>query len=109
MSSGDFSIGSKVWPGVSKVIEEMGELQQVFGKLIGAAGGINHWDGSNLREKLIEEIADLQAALDFFKSVCLTFKENARIEDRVRKKSDLFRQWHRDPVPLTDEHDVEVK
>jgi len=36
--SGDFSIGSAVWPGVSKVIEEMGELQQVLGKLIAVAG-----------------------------------------------------------------------
>jgi len=26
MNSGDFSIGSKVWPGTSKVIEEMGEF-----------------------------------------------------------------------------------
>jgi hypothetical protein len=25
MASGDFSIGSSVWPGVSKVVEEVGE------------------------------------------------------------------------------------
>ena len=60
--SGDFSIGSKLWPGVSKVIEEMGELQQVLGKLIAVAGETKHWDG-DLRPKLIEEIGDLRAAL----------------------------------------------
>src|ERR1700722_949537 len=65
--SGDFSIGSKVWPGTSKVIEEMGELQQVLGKLIAVAGDTKHWDG-DLRKKLIEEIGELSAALDFFKT-----------------------------------------
>jgi hypothetical protein len=28
-SGGDFSIGNAVWPGTSKLLEEMGELQQV--------------------------------------------------------------------------------
>jgi hypothetical protein len=63
--SGDFSIGSKVWPGASKVIEEIGELMQVLGKLIAVAGDTKHWDG-DLRPRLVEEMGDLTAALMFF-------------------------------------------
>lgn len=33
--SGDFSIGGTLWPGLSKLIEECGEVLQVGGKLIG--------------------------------------------------------------------------
>lgn len=33
---GPFSIGSTTWPGVSRVLEELGELGQVLGKLIGS-------------------------------------------------------------------------
>lgn len=94
--SGDFSIGSKVWPGTSKVIEEMGELQQVLGKLIAVAGETKHWDG-DLRKKLVEEIGDLTAALVFFKTENLTADEEQQIDERARKKCDLFRQWHANP------------
>ena len=94
--SGDFSIGSKVWPGTSKVIEEMGELMQVLGKLIAVAGNTKHWDG-DLRPKLIEEMGDLTAALMFFTTENLTDSEQRQIVERTKKKRDLFRQWHADP------------
>ena len=57
--SGDFSIGSDVWSGISKLIEEAGEVTQVCGKLIAIAGASEHWDGTDLRERLEDEIADL--------------------------------------------------
>ncbi len=38
-ASGDFSIGSDIWPGISKLIEEAAEVGQVCGKLIGSGGG----------------------------------------------------------------------
>src|ERR1700722_7934464 len=60
-----FAIGSKVWPGLSKLIEECGEVVQVCGKLLGTGGASAHWDGSDLRERLTEEIADVLAAARF--------------------------------------------
>lgn len=93
-NSGDFSIGSNVWPGTSKLIEEMGELQQVLGKLLGTAGEVNHWDGTNLRERLIEEIADLRAALIFFTTVNLTANDSNDLEARVCDKLVKFHEWH---------------
>jgi hypothetical protein len=97
MNSGDFSIGSKIWPGTSKVIEEMGELQQVLGKLIAVAGDTKHWDG-DLRKRLVEEIGDLSAALVFFKTENLTLDEVKQVAERAEKKVALFRQWHANPT-----------
>lgn len=90
--SGDFSIGSKVWPGTSKLIEEMGELQQVLGKLIASHGDPAHWSG-DLREKLVEEIADTMGALAFFVEKNMN-DEMKIVENRTLSKLALFRKWH---------------
>ena len=37
-ASGDFAIGGEVWPGLGKLVEEMGELGTVLGKLIATRG-----------------------------------------------------------------------
>jgi hypothetical protein len=92
--SGDFSIGSKVWPGTSKVIEEMRDLGQVLAKLIGTMGDTKHWDGSDLRKKLIEELGDLVAAILFFQSENLTQDEGLQIAEQTAKKLAIFRRWH---------------
>lgn len=97
--SGDFSIGSKVWPGTSKVIEEMGELQQLLGKLLGTAGETKHWDGSDLKERLKEEIADVMAALEFFQENNFTANDLLDIAYRTEEKGLLFSKWHSDQEP----------
>lgn len=88
-----YSIGSTRWPGLSKMIEETGELQQVAGKLLGSDGEIRHWDGTNLRERLHEEIADVQAALIFFQQV--NALDITRIDFRTDTKLAQFWKWHR--------------
>lgn len=94
LGNGDFSIGNRVWPGTSKLIEETGELQQVLGKLIAVAGAAEtHWSG-NLREKLVEEIGDVRAALAFFVEENITEREIEFIEQRSFDKLELFRKWH---------------
>lgn len=93
---GDYSIGSEHWPGTSKLIEEMGELQQVLGKLLGTGGEVHHWDGSNLRERLLEEAGDLLAAIHFFRFQNLSDEENIAIAQRMDHKLELFMKWHRD-------------
>lgn len=60
-----FAIGDQDWPGISKLIEECGEVVQVCGKLMGTRGEHEHWDGSDLKVRLEEEIADLIAAVEF--------------------------------------------
>jgi NTP pyrophosphatase (non-canonical NTP hydrolase) len=93
--NGEFSIGGKVWPGASKLIEEMGELQQVLGKLIGSHGEIDHYDGTDLEKRLVDEIADVLAAIAFFRRQNLSANGPAQsIESRFGKKLALFEKWH---------------
>lgn len=87
-----FAIGDKEWPGISKLVEECGETLQVCGKLMGAAGQEQHWDGSNLHVRLEEELADLTAAILFVRE--LNALDGKRYAQRVEKKLARFRAWH---------------
>jgi NTP pyrophosphatase (non-canonical NTP hydrolase) len=92
----DFAIGSVVYPGLSKLMEECGEVLQVLGKIIAAHKcGLPenmHWDGTNLRERIHDELADLAAAVNFFGS--MNSLQDSAYRERVNKKLDLFCQWH---------------
>ncbi len=92
--AGPYSIGSTHWPGTSKLIEELGELGQVLGKLIAVDGDAeHHWSG-NLRLKLVDEIADVVAAARFFVSENMTEEETRFIAERIEHKLATFRKWH---------------
>lgn len=86
-----FAIGSPQWPGLSKLAEESGEVVQVIGKLMGNGGERDHWDGTNLRARLFDEVADLLAACDFVVEM-----NGFNLEQRRQAKLELFRKWHRD-------------
>lgn len=90
--TGDFSIGSSFWPGISKLLEEAGEVIQVGGKLLGTAGQLDHWDGTNLKERLEDELADLQAAIEFV--ACHNDLDDQRMRERIDRKIELFNEWH---------------
>lgn len=106
--SGPYSIGSDHWPGISKLAEESGEVQQVIGKLIGTGGANEHWDGSNLHERLQEEMADVMAACQFV--IEANGLDAARIAERVRTKLETFWAWHKErtapPVAWHPSHEV---
>ncbi len=89
----DFNLSGRSWPGLSKLIEECGEVVQVCGKLLGSNGVIHHWDGSNLKDRIEEELADLGAAIDFVVFWCNLSSE--KIEKRRRVKLDKFQEWKR--------------
>lgn len=93
MSVPDLAIGSEVWPGVAKLIEECGELQQVLGKIIAYPNG-DHPDGTDIKARLIEEIADAMAAATF------VITENGLSEQAVMQRTAAklvrFRTWHRE-------------
>ena len=94
MASGDFSIGSRLWPGISRVTEEAGELLAVCGKLIGSHGDTDHFDGTDLKRRLEEEIADLQAALIFVVEKNHQLDRQAIIQRRGQKL-EQYQLWHR--------------
>jgi NTP pyrophosphatase (non-canonical NTP hydrolase) len=89
---GEFSIGGDLWPGLSKLIEECGEVGQVAGKIIGNEGGADHWDGSHLPTRLVEEMGDVIAAI-FFVAKMNGLDEKA-IDARAAEKFKSFERWH---------------
>jgi NTP pyrophosphatase (non-canonical NTP hydrolase) len=95
---GPFAIGSTLWPGLSKLAEEAGEVVQVIGKLMGTGGAVMHWDGSNLAARLEDEVADLSAAMTFVIRHCRLDVE--AIDQRAVAKLQLFDEWHKEGDPL---------
>lgn len=93
---GAYAIGSDHWPGASRIIEECGELLQVLGKLQGAGGRAEHWDGSDLPQRLVEEIGDVQAALAFF--VQMNNLPEWLVRERRQEKFEQYVDWHENPT-----------
>jgi NTP pyrophosphatase (non-canonical NTP hydrolase) len=87
-----FDIGSRVWPGISKLIEECAEVVQVCGKLIALRGERRHWDGTDLKERLEDEVGDGYAAAQFVIEHCGL--DIGRIRARASQKHALFEKWH---------------
>ncbi len=78
--------------GVAKLIEECGELQQVLGKKLAWWDTDEpHWDGTDLRVRLQDEMGDVLAAIDFVVGQ-LALNPQA-IQDRVIAKGELFDTW----------------
>jgi NTP pyrophosphatase (non-canonical NTP hydrolase) len=85
--------------GRAKLAEEMGEVQQILGKLqaypqLALPTQELHPDGTNLRHRLENELGDLIAAVGFtIKKMGLNEKF---IEFRANEKSILFNQWDKE-------------
>jgi NTP pyrophosphatase (non-canonical NTP hydrolase) len=82
---GPYSIGSDIWPGLSRLAEEAAEVLQVVGKIIGGGGDDIHDDGTDLRESLQDELGDLRAAIDY------VVRKNCLDWDAVNRRRDTKR------------------
>lgn len=91
-----FQVGSDNWPGVAKLLEEVGELNQVLGKLIATEGDPAYFDGTDLEERLHEELGDVLAAIVFVMGHNGTRLDRHRINDRAAKKGSRLRRWRRE-------------
>jgi NTP pyrophosphatase (non-canonical NTP hydrolase) len=80
--------------GLAKLIEECGELVQVAGKKLACYSDNAHWDGSDLKERMEDEMGDVKAAIAFV-TERLGMSTN-RISAREFKKLCLFREWEAD-------------
>lgn len=87
-----FAIGDQDWPGISKLVEEMGEVQQICGKLLGTRGDTKHWNVPDLKAALEDELADLKAAIEFL------IRRGGLNSERIRERHDAkvlqFERWH---------------
>lgn len=79
--------------GLTKLIEETGELQQVVGKKLAYFDTDEHPDGKgSLKERMEEEIADVMAIIEF---VTIEFGlDEGRIHERSEKKLNLYKEWN---------------
>lgn len=82
--------------GVPKLIEECGELIQVLGKKL-AWWNTNepHWDGSDLDKRIVEEMGDVMAAIDF--AATKLGLDYITIARRRLAKLAVFQEWDADP------------
>lgn len=82
--------------GLTKLIEECGELSQIASKKQAFMNTDTHPDGKgSMKKRLEEEMADVIAA-------CVLVAENFGLnqdflEQRALKKLALFRSWHNNP------------
>lgn len=94
MTAGPYSIGGMPWPGLSKLIEECGEVLQVVGKLIATSGEDKHFDGSDLRVRISEELGDVLAAVRF------VIEANGLDVDAIKAHGNVklatFWRWHKE-------------
>jgi len=90
-----FAIGASCWPGISKLLEEAGEVVQICGKLMATYGEREHWGEGDLVPRLQEELGDLAAALVFVSKHCPDLDRKA-IEERHLEKLEIFERWHRE-------------
>lgn len=98
MSAGPYSIGADKWPGLSKLAEEAGEVLQVIGKIVGASGSVDHWDGGPpLDQRLLDEMADVWAAILYVTSACDL--DRNQLFERTEAKFVLFQKWHAESRP----------
>ena len=83
--------------GLAKLIEELGELQQVAAKKLAYFDTDDHPDGAgSLKARMEDELADVFAAGTF---VMQTFGlDTQRISDRSTMKLARFQAWHTDPT-----------
>jgi len=84
------------WRGLSKLQEEMGELQTVLSKIIGNGGELAYWGGADLGQNLIEELADVSAALNFFIANNFPDSDIIAIGSRELEKLDKYWEWSQD-------------
>lgn len=80
--------------GLTKLMEECGELVQVAAKKAAFIDAETHPDGFNLNARLEEEIADVLAASSF---VTAKFGlDHDRIVDRAMMKLGRYSEWDED-------------
>lgn len=81
--------------GLTKLAEEAGEMIQRAMKKVAYPNDVMHPDGTNINERLEEEIADTLAAAEVVSVI--HGLNRAAIRRRIHEKRDLFLSWYQEP------------
>ena len=87
-----YTLTSEKWRGLSKLSEEMGELQQVLAKIVENGGSLDYWD-KDLKTSLLEELGDVAASFSFFVCNNMSDDDLDRICDRQDLKIEKYEEW----------------
>lgn len=91
--------------GIAKLIEEMGELQQVLGKRLAYYTTDDHPDGGPpLTQRMEDEMADVMAAIDLV--IIRHQLDQPRVEARRLRKLRQFLEW--DGLEGNNEHGIDA-
>lgn len=84
----------------------LGRVVQVIGKLMGTGGRIDHWDGTDLRYRLADEIGNVLTA-----GQCIRREQRFElaVDERRAEKIKLFWKWHSEVVQETEAYDRAAK
>lgn len=82
--------------GLTKLMEECGELIQIAAKKSAFPDSEIHPDGKSINIRLQEEIADVVAAISLV--VAVFDLDRKFIDDRANTKAQLFFEWQSDPT-----------
>lgn len=94
------TFGSSTWPGLVKVAEEAGEVVQVIAKMLAVGADPSRRGTAAMRHRLLEEIADLNAAVTFaLDHSDLDATERSFIAERTAAKREKYGRWHADRSP----------
>ena len=77
------------WKGIHKLIEEMGEVAQVIGKINAFPDGEHPDGGPPLQQRIADELTDLDAAIQYFREKNGIMSDSVRYTDKLGK----FRAW----------------
>lgn len=80
--------------GLTKLVEECGELIAVAAKKQAYMDTDLHPDGSNLKGRMEEEIADVLAAIKFVE--CQFRLDTMAIDSRMMEKFRLYEKWDKE-------------
>lgn len=91
-----YTIRSDRWKGLAKLQEEMSELNTVLSKIVENGGSLEYWNDINLGKNLIEELADVSAAMSFFMANNFPESDLISIGARELEKLDKYWEWSKD-------------
>lgn len=94
-------LGPADLPGLSKLVEECGEvmltlgkLVRILGKLVQTRGAFEYWGGVDLKAELEDELGDVYAGILF--ALIHWGLDRERVEKRATEKLAKYKNWHRE-------------
>lgn len=81
--------------GLTKLLEELGELSQIAAKKIAYIDTDDHPDGMSMKARMEDEMADVMAAIMFVADKFDLDKE--KIGNRIELKYARFTEWDNQP------------